>query len=125
MWPHTRGQTPGDGAPGQQSSMLSLTSSSSSGRGSKPASAHSPPTCCAAHAMNICYFPDTDTLNIELADRASSISEAVNDNLIVDFDEGAKPVRLTLEHDSLIRETAAGSHFTPPTPPTTPPLAQC
>jgi uncharacterized protein YuzE len=39
--------------------------------------------------MKIRYFPDTDTLYIELADRASSSSEAVNDHLIVDFDEGA------------------------------------
>jgi hypothetical protein len=28
------------------------------------------------------YVPDTDTLTIELADRLSSCSEAVNDNLM-------------------------------------------
>ena len=48
--------------------------------------------------MKIRYFPDTDTLYIELADRASSSSEAVSDHLIVDFDERGKPVGVTLEH---------------------------
>jgi hypothetical protein len=40
--------------------------------------------------MKIRYFPDTDTLYIELAQSASSSSEAVSDNLIVDFDEEGK-----------------------------------
>ena len=60
--------------------------------------------------MKIRYFPDTDTLYIELADRASSSSEAVSDNLIVDFDEGGKPVGVTLEHYSQI----SGSRRTTP-----------
>ncbi|WP_315858399.1 MULTISPECIES: DUF2283 domain-containing protein [unclassified Cyanobium] len=47
-------------------------------------------------AMKIRYFPDTDTLYIELADRVSSSSEALSDNLIVDFDELGKPVGVTL-----------------------------
>jgi hypothetical protein len=33
--------------------------------------------------MKIRYFPDTDTLYIELADRVSRSSEAVSDDLIV------------------------------------------
>jgi uncharacterized protein YuzE len=41
-------------------------------------------------------FPEPDTLTIELADRVSSSSEAVSDNLIVDFDERGKPVGMTL-----------------------------
>ncbi len=45
--------------------------------------------------MKIRYFPDTDTLHIELADRVSSSSEAMSDNLIVDFDELGKPVGVT------------------------------
>jgi len=32
--------------------------------------------------MKIRYFPDTDTLYIELADRVSSSSEAVSDNRV-------------------------------------------
>ena len=46
--------------------------------------------------MKIRYFPDTNTLYIELADRLSSSSEAVGYNLIVDFDELGKPVGVTL-----------------------------
>ena len=58
--------------------------------------------------MKIRYFPDTDTLTIELADRLSSSSEAVSDNLIVDFDAMGNPVGVTFEHDSQI----AGSSTT-------------
>ena len=46
--------------------------------------------------MKIRYFPDTDTLTIELADRLSSSSEAVSDNLIVDFDAMGQPRRCDL-----------------------------
>lgn len=46
--------------------------------------------------MKIRYFPHTDTLTIALADRVSSSSEAVSDNLIVDFDEQGRPVGVTL-----------------------------
>ena len=54
--------------------------------------------------MKIRYFPDTDTLHIALADRVSSSSEAISDNLIVDFDAEGKPVGLTLEHYSQISD---------------------
>ena len=54
--------------------------------------------------MKIRYFPDTDTLYITLADRVSSCSEAISDNLIVDFDAQGKPVGLTLEHYSQISD---------------------
>jgi len=56
--------------------------------------------------MKIRYFPDTDTLYINLADRVSSSSEAVGGNLIVDFDELGKPVGVTLEHYSEISDTS-------------------
>ena len=54
--------------------------------------------------MKIRYFQDTDTLHIALADRVSSSSEAISDNLIVDFDAEGKPVGLTLEHYSEISD---------------------
>ena len=66
--------------------------------------------------MKIRYFPDTDTLYIELADRLSSSSEAVSDNLIVDFDEGGKPVGMTLEHYSQIGDTSTIETLLPITP---------
>mgnify|MGYP006278389719 CR=1 FL=1 len=55
--------------------------------------------------MKIQYFPDTDSLYIELADRVSSSSEAISDNLIVDFDAVGKPVGVTLEHYSQINDS--------------------
>ena len=56
--------------------------------------------------MKIRYFPDTDTLYIALADRLSSRSEAITENLIVDFDDQDKPVGVTLEHYSSISDTS-------------------
>ena len=51
--------------------------------------------------MKIRYFPDTDTLYIALAERDSSSSEAISDNLIVDFDAQGRPVGvLSLIHIS-------------------------
>jgi uncharacterized protein YuzE len=66
--------------------------------------------------MKIRYFPDTDTLYIELADRVSSSSEAVSENLIVDFDEQGKPVGMTLEHYSQIGDTSTIETLLPITP---------
>jgi uncharacterized protein YuzE len=56
--------------------------------------------------MKIRYFPTTDTLSITLADRVSSSSEAISDNLIVDFDANGKPVGVTLEHYSEISDSS-------------------
>ena len=66
--------------------------------------------------MKIRHVPDTDTLYIELADRASSSSEAVSDQLIVDFDEGGKPVGVTLEHYSQISDSSTSLTLPPITP---------
>jgi uncharacterized protein YuzE len=50
--------------------------------------------------MKLNYFPDTDTLYIDLADRPSTESEVINDNLVIDLDEQGRPVGITLEHYS-------------------------
>lgn len=50
--------------------------------------------------MKLTYFPDTDTLYIDLADRPSTESEVINDNLVVDLDSEGRPVGITLEHYS-------------------------
>ncbi|MEY4802512.1 MAG: hypothetical protein RLZZ274_1243 [Cyanobacteriota bacterium] len=68
------------------------------------------------YSMKIRYFPDTDTLHIELADRVSSSSEAVSDNLIVDFDELGKPVGVTLEHYSQISDNSTIETLLPMSP---------
>lgn len=56
--------------------------------------------------MKIRYFPDTYTLYIKLADRVTSSSEVVSDNLGVDFDELGKSVGVTLEHFSQISDSS-------------------
>jgi uncharacterized protein YuzE len=66
--------------------------------------------------MKIRYFPDTDTLYIALAERDSSSSEAISDNLIVDFDAQGRPVGVTLEHYSLISDSSAIETLLPITP---------
>jgi uncharacterized protein YuzE len=50
--------------------------------------------------MKLNYFPETDTLYIDLADRPSIESEVVNENLIIDLDAQGYPVGITLEHYS-------------------------
>ncbi|MBF2035601.1 MAG: DUF2283 domain-containing protein [Leptolyngbyaceae cyanobacterium T60_A2020_046] len=50
--------------------------------------------------MKLTYFPDTDTLYIDLADRPSVESEVLNDTLIIDLDENGCPVGITVEHYS-------------------------
>jgi uncharacterized protein YuzE len=57
--------------------------------------------------MKIQYFSDTDTLYIALADRASQSSEAITENLIVDYDDQDKPVGLTIEHYSQVADSPA------------------
>ncbi len=66
--------------------------------------------------MKIWSFPDIDTLYIELADRVSSSSEAVSDNLIVDIDALGKPVGANLEHDSQICDSSTTLTMLPITP---------
>ena len=70
----------------------------------------------APATMKIRYFPDTDTLYIALAERDSSSSEAISDNLIVDFDAQGRPVGVTLEHYSLISDSSAIETLLPITP---------
>jgi len=65
--------------------------------------------------MKIRYFPDTDPLYIALATDISS-SEAISDNLIVDFDAHGRPVGVTLEHYSLISDSSAIETLLPITP---------
>ena len=66
--------------------------------------------------MKIRYFPDTDTLYIALAERVSSSSEAISDNLIVDFDAQGRPVGLTVEHYSQISDGSGIETLLPITP---------
>ena len=57
--------------------------------------------------MKLTYFPDTDTLYIDLADRTSIESEVINNSLIVDLDDEGRPVGITVEHYSQTVTNAA------------------
>lgn len=50
--------------------------------------------------MKLRYFPDTDTLYINLSDIKPANTDAITDNLIVDFDVNEQVVGITLEHAS-------------------------
>jgi len=63
--------------------------------------------------MKIQYFPDTDTLYIDLADRPSVESEVVSESLIVDIDEKGKPVGITIEHYSQTADSTTIETFLP------------
>jgi uncharacterized protein YuzE len=57
--------------------------------------------------MKIQYFPDTDTLYIDLAARPSTKSEVINESLIVDLDDQGQPVGITIEHYSATVDSTA------------------
>lgn len=57
--------------------------------------------------MKIQYFPDTDTLYIDLANRPSTESEVINENLTVDLDRAGNPVGITIENYSQTADSTA------------------
>ena len=57
--------------------------------------------------MKIQYFPDTDTLYIDLANRSSTASEVISESIIVDLDADGKPVGITIEHYSQTADSTA------------------
>ena len=46
------------------------------------------------------YYPDTDMLYIELADRVSTESEEVAPNIVLDFDESNQVIGIEIEDAS-------------------------
>ncbi len=48
--------------------------------------------------MKVHYFPDTDTLYIELIDVPSVESEEVIDGIVFDYDKEGKVVGIEIEH---------------------------
>ena len=57
--------------------------------------------------MKIQYFPDTDTLYLNLAERPGTESETVSESLVVDLDEKGGPVGITIEHYSKTADSTA------------------
>jgi len=64
--------------------------------------------------MQIQYFSDTDTLYINLADRPSVESEAIQENLVIDLDHQGVPVGITIEHYSSVVDSTAIETLLPP-----------
>jgi uncharacterized protein YuzE len=50
--------------------------------------------------MRIQYFADTDTLAIELTNKTVATTDAVSDDLILDYDSEGKVVAITLDNYS-------------------------
>ena len=48
--------------------------------------------------MQIKYFPDTDTLLIDFADREIVDTKDVNENILVELDSDGELVSMTVEH---------------------------
>ncbi len=58
--------------------------------------------------MNVTYFPDTDTVLIELRDKEVHETVEINENILLDLDKEGKVVCMTIEHT---RENAKLPHF--------------
>lgn len=50
--------------------------------------------------MKFSYYPDTDTLYIDLADRPGSDVIEIAEDFVVDVDAGGTPVGIEIEHAS-------------------------
>ncbi|KKL56056.1 hypothetical protein LCGC14_2249250 [marine sediment metagenome] len=48
--------------------------------------------------MKVRYFPDTDTLLIDLSDRKIVETRDVNERVLVELDEDGQLVSMTIEH---------------------------
>ncbi len=48
--------------------------------------------------MKVQYFPDTDTLYIELTNALSVESEEIMENIVVDYDSHGRIVGIEIEH---------------------------
>ena len=48
--------------------------------------------------MRVKYFPDTDTLLIDFADRDIAETTDINENVLVELDEHGGLVSMTIEH---------------------------
>ncbi|PSN12498.1 hypothetical protein C7293_19885 [filamentous cyanobacterium CCT1] len=55
--------------------------------------------------MKIQYFPETDTLAIELTTKSVANTDAITDDLVLDYDTEGKVVAITLDNYSQNVET--------------------
>jgi uncharacterized protein YuzE len=50
--------------------------------------------------MRIEYFPDTDSLYMDLVERAGVVAREVGDGIVIDLDEGGHPVGIDIDQAS-------------------------
>ncbi len=50
--------------------------------------------------MKLSYFPETDSLYIDLADRPSADSEEIADGIVLDYDENGHLVGIDIDNAS-------------------------
>lgn len=50
--------------------------------------------------MKLNYYPDTDSLYIDLIDRAGVDSREVSDGVVIDFDDRGRIVGIDIQHAS-------------------------
>ena len=48
--------------------------------------------------MNINYYPETDSLYIDLSNKPSVDSKVITDNFVVDINEHGEPVGFDIQH---------------------------
>jgi uncharacterized protein YuzE len=50
--------------------------------------------------MRIEYFPETDSLSIELAERPGADAREIDDGIVIDLDADGHPVGIDIDHAS-------------------------
>ena len=48
--------------------------------------------------MKVKYFPDTDTILVNFSDKKIVETRDLNENVLVELDEGGRVVSMTIEH---------------------------
>ena len=48
--------------------------------------------------MKVRYFPDTDTLLINFSDKKIAETRDLDENILIELDEGGRLVSMTIEH---------------------------
>ncbi len=52
--------------------------------------------------MKLCYYPETDSLYIDLAERPAADSREVTPDIVLDFDEAGRLVGIDIQHASTV-----------------------
>ena len=66
--------------------------------------------------MKLHYYPDTDSLYVELNDRPASDTMAVTDDVRLDLDEEGRPVGFDIDHASALLDLRTLEAFGLPHP---------